>query len=1074
MNTKTLNRAFGLLAFVVALVVYLLTAQDSVPFWDCGEFSAATTWQQVPHPPGAPLFLMMGKVFQVLIPFGDPGWRVNVVSAFASALTIMFLYFITVMAIRNFRLGKEETFNDSLAIFGSALVGALAYTFSDTFWFNAVESEVYASSSMFTAIVVYLMMKWNEQADNPGNEKYLLLIAYFMGLSTGVHLLALLTLFSIVYVVYFRKYKFTVKSFIWTSILSILIFFIIYPGIVMYLPSLLAGHFLKNEIGEYALEGPYLTIITLLIIAGVVWAFYYAHKRNKPILKLSTLAFLLMLFGYTTYAHILLRSNANPPMNENEPKNFAGLTSYLGREQYGDQKMWPRRTDFQDQQKVDIYNLKDENGEYVYGEWIPPTTKEVHSNKTGESYGVPTFEDVNVAGELSYMMKYQVYHMFIRYFLWNFVGRASDVQDAPPALFDKTEAQNMNYKSGYSDIYPIRFFALPLIFGLFGMLFHFWKDPKMAFAQMVMFLMMGILADLEQNQQKPQPRERDYFYAGAFYIFALWIGIGVYGIIDWISKNKLTTAKTTGIVALSLILVPINMAVGGWKMHDRSGNFLPFDYSYNILQSTEKDAILFTNGDNDTFPVWYLQDVMGIRRDVRVVNLSLGNTLWYVDQLKNREPWGAQKIPLSFSDNILQVPEDDPNALKYEYGPAQNITIPVRPEILRQYTNNEDYIKAGKFQFTFVGKQESDGGQPAKDKNGNPIYLFHIHNKLILDILKQTKFERPVYFSITTGSEVYSGLNRYLRLEGMAQRVLPVPVDMSTTGPVDIDRMCQNLLNVDNSNNFSKEPKYGFKFRNLNNRSVFFDDVHRKLMGSYRTLFFQLASYIMQKEHNSAKAEKVLETMNQQISIVQFPLLYDEELKMAMIYKEIGNTAKSAEFAQHAIKTCTEIIQNPRYRDSDRWGRIPSISDELLGVPGVYKTEADAYVILHQYDAAKKTLMTFLDQVKQSMSNSNMAKYDRYLQRNIMDIMSQLYSIDESEIRALEDSGYKSKALARAKELADQYSKSNDPILQRIAGALTDRIHRMEGGEDTAQIRHEIDGGGSSNNTAATAPATDE
>ena len=715
MNTKTLNRAFGLLSFVVAMAVYLLTAQKSVPFWDCGEFSAATTWQQVPHPPGAPLFLMMGKVFQVLIPFGDPGWRINVVSAFASALTIMFLYYITVMAIRNFRLGKGESFNDSLAIFGSALVGALAYTFSDTFWFNAVESEVYASSSMFTAIVVYLMMKWNEQADNPGHEKYLLLIAYFMGLSTGVHLLALLAMFSIVYVVYFRKYKFTVKSFIWTTVLSVLIFVVIYPGIVMYLPSLLAGHFLKSEIGEYALEGSYLTIITLLAIVAVIWAFYYAHKRHKPVLKLATLAFLLMVFGYTTYAHILLRANANPPMNENEPKNFSGLTSYLGREQYGDQKMWPRRTDFQDQQKIDIYNLKDDNGEYVYGEWIPPTTKEVQDKK-GNSYGVPTFEDVNLSGEFSYMMKYQIYHMYIRYFLWNFVGRASDVQDAPPALFDKTEAQNMNYKSGYESIYPIRFFALPLIFGLFGMLFHFWKDPKMAFAQMVMFLMMGILADLEQNQQRPQPRERDYFYAGSFYVFALWIGIGVYGIVDWVSKSKFTTAKTTGIVALSLILVPVNMAVGGWKMHDRTGNYLPFDYSYNILQSTEKDAILFTNGDNDTFPVWYLQDVMGIRRDVRIVNLSLGNTLWYVDQLKNREPWGAAKIPLSFSDDILKVPEDDPSALKYEYGPAQNITIPVRPEILRKYTNNEDYIKAGTFEFSFVGKPQADGGQPAKDK----------------------------------------------------------------------------------------------------------------------------------------------------------------------------------------------------------------------------------------------------------------------------------------------------------------------------------------------------------------------
>lgn len=791
-----MNRVFGFLAFLVAMVTYTMTVQPTVPFWDCGEFSAASVWQQVPHPPGAPLFLMFGKLFHVLIPFGDIGWRINMLSVVTSALSILLLYLITTKVILNFRKESEMSTGDYLAVYGSALVGALAFAFSDTFWFNAVESEVYAASQFFVSLVVYLMMRWNEMAEEQGSERYLLLIAYLMGLSTGVHLLAILTIFSIVMLVYFRKYTFSVKSFIWMGIIAVVTFFVIYPGIVKWIPALMAGHFpFKNEVGQYTTEGAWVPFIAIFGILAAIYGFYYGQKKNNPVLKLSTLAFLLMVFGYTTYTQILLRSHANPPMNENEPKNFAALTSYLGREQYGDQKSWPRRTDYQDPTKIDIYNSKDANGEYVYGEWIPPVGKPV-AGKDGNMYQVPSFDEVNTAAELKYMMKFQINHMYIRYFLWNFVGRASDVQDASHSFMDKSESEVLNYKSGYADEFPVRFFAIPLLFGLFGLFFHFWKDPKMAFTFLVMFLLMGVLATLQQNQQDPQPRERDYFYTGSFFVFAMWIGMGAYALIDWLVKRKENVAFSGAIIVLSIIIVPVNMAMGGWKIHSRAGNYLAFDYSYNLLQSVEKDAILFTNGDNDTFPVWWLQDVAGVRRDVRIVNLSLGNTLWYVNQLKHREPWGAKKIPLSFADETIQCSEDDPNALSYGPGPAEKVSIPVRPEILKQFTNDQEYISNGKMEFTFVGKSRGD---EQKDEAGNPLYLFMVHNKLVKDIIVQTKFERPVYFSITTGSEVYSGLDRFLRAEGMAMRVCPVPVELLKEGRSNVEVNDKCLLQVDNT-----------------------------------------------------------------------------------------------------------------------------------------------------------------------------------------------------------------------------------------------------------------------------------
>ncbi|ROL61172.1 DUF2723 domain-containing protein [Bacteroidetes/Chlorobi group bacterium ChocPot_Mid] len=1032
MNYKRIYQGFGLLAFLIALATYLLTVQPTVPFWDCGEFSAAAIWQQVPHPPGAPLFLIIGKMFDLLIPFGDKGWNINLVSVFASAFTIWLLYLITVKVIINF---KKEFNNlaEELAVYGSAFVGAVAYTFSDTFWFNAVESEVYAMSSLFVAIIVFLMMKWNEEADKPGHERYLLLIAYLLGLSTGVHLLSVLSIFSIVLMVYFRKYEFTFKSFIIMGIIAVLVFALVYPFTVKWIPAMLNGTLLfKNDCREYIVEDSMIVrLFAIGLILFAIFGFWYSNKHDLKIIKLVSSAFLLMILGYSTYAQILVRSNSNSPMNENEPKNLSALTSYLGREQYGEAPMWPRRYQADDYY-TRYYVKKDEKGNYVYGEWYSPIRKDV-TCKDGKSYQMPDFGETNFAGEIAYLWKYQIYHMYIRYFLWNFMGRTSDIQDAPEAFDGKKEAELINYKMGYKDIYPIRFFAIPLLFGLFGLFFHFWRDPKMAFIYLIMFLLMGVLAAIQQNQQEPQPRERDYFYAGSFFVWCMWIGMGTYFLIDWLAKKKFKTGPVIAVIILSLILVPVNMAVGGWKMHCRAGNYLPFDYSYNILQSCEPNAILFTNGDNDTFPLWWLQDVAGVRRDVRIVNLSLGNTLWYIHQLKHREPWGAQKIPLSFSDESLTVPEDDERALRYDGGPAQNITIPVPRDILKKYTSDSSAIARGVMEFTFVGKQYSE-------QNGKPFYLFRVQDKLVLDIIRQTKWQRPVYFSTTVGAEAYSGLEPFFRNEGMVMRICPVPQRTKSGDALDENKMAACLLDVDNSDNYSKEYNHGFKLRNLNNMDVFFDEVHRRLMTNYRTLYINFATYYLQPGKDKKKAIAVLDTMNKYISVKQFPLPYELEFRVARIYSEAGDKNKAEMWADMTIKSCTDIIAKPELY-------YESYIDEVTAKSyfGPYRIAANMYEMKGDLTSAKQILQQLLALIKQQLqgvsASGNITEQAKRLYYNMFDIQT---NIDEYTIDELSQQGKIKEAITKGEQVIKDLNSSNDPNLMYLGEGIQKKINDIK------------------------------
>ncbi len=848
MEHTKLNKFVAGFVFLGSLLTYILTLSDTVVFWDVGEFISAAYLMQVPHPPGSPLFLLIGKVFSMIPTYSDPAVRVHLVSALCSAFTSMFLYLSIVKLIAMWRPRTEDWWN-KITLYGASAIGAFSLTFSPTFWFNAVEAEVYGAAMFFIGLLIWLALRWNERADTPSHQKYIFLIAYMIGLSLGVHLLALMVIFPFLIIVFFRRYEFSIRNYIIFGLIAIGIFAIVYPGIVKILPNMLDG--------EYAIGGGQeskSTLWTMVPIAAIIAAIYgvwYSIRHKREMLNIASLSFLLIILGYSTYTQVIIRANANTPMNENDPSTLKKLVSYLNREQYGDAPFMKRRWS-QEPQHQGIYT--------------------------------------NYKSDWDYLVRYQLDEMFMRYFLWQYAGSEGDFQGA-----------GVNWK---------QLWGIPLIIGLFGFYYHWKKDKVMWWVFFNFFLLMGLIMALYFNMQNPQPRERDYFFVGAFFVFSLWIGIGTIGIIDSIrdavKNEQLQKYLTYGALIFCLAFVPVNMARTNFKSADRSGDYVAWDYSYNLLQSCEPDAILFTNGDNDTFPLWYLQDVEGVRRDVRIVNLSLVNTSWYIAQLKHGEPFGAKKVPISLSDQEIE-----------QIGPMQweprEMTIPVPADVMREYlqfsdrpkqptVKNDTTVKAGEIRFVLPNTISfpQAGGQVIKAIRAQDIMAY--------DIIRTNNWVRPIYMAVTSTPDSKIGLDRYFRMDGLAMKLIPYTTP-SDEGVIDPKILSANLLNEPAVPNLNFQR--GYRYRGLRNTAVHYDENVVRLAMNYRNAFMRLALYYINTAHDNAKAVETLDSMNVKLPSTVLPMDYRVEFDITNFYQFAGAKERYAEMTKNLEAKLLDVVSKP-------------------------------------------------------------------------------------------------------------------------------------------------------------------
>jgi len=862
-NFKKLNNIIGWVIFAIATMVYFLTIEPTASWWDCGEYIATAYKLQVGHPPGAPLFQLLGRFFS-LFSFGDEqhvAMMVNIMSALSSSLTILFLFWsITMLAKKLFINGEGKlSKGDGWAVLGAGIVGSLAYTFTDSFWFSAVEGEVYAMSSFLTAVVFWAILRWEEVADHRHGFRWVLLISYIIGLSIGVHLLNLLAIPAIVYVYYFKKYKFSWKGFFAAGIISVLILavimYMIIPGIVQ-----LAGKFelfFVNTIGMPFNSGT--IIYFLLIIALIIGGLRYTRKKGKIVWNTAILALTLILIGYSSFFMLVIRANANPPINENDPKDAISLLSYLNREQYGS---WPLLYgQYYNAPSVDVkdgkpvYAKDAQKGKYVIVddkkgtmpvydprfETIFPrmwsNTKPEHIDlykQYGKIKGIPlkvTKPDGSTEiryrptfGEnLRFFFSYQIGHMYVRYFMWNFVGRQNNIES-------QGEINHGNWISGigFIDNWRLgnqtdlpasmenpartRFYFLPLLLGLLGFLFHLSKSKKDTWVVFLLFFMTGIAIIIYLNQTPLQPRERDYAYAGSFYAFAIWIGFGVLAIYDALKdKIKNKTVIALAITLASLVLVPGIMAKEGWKSHDRSGKYAARDFARMYLESCEPNAILFTNGDNDTFPLWYVQEVEGIRTDVRVVNFMLASGDWYVDQMF-RKVYESDPLPLSNSrkfyakgsQNYMPVFERVEGTVE-----LKDLVNFVGSDDTRTQINYEgewiNYVPARKLELTVDKAAVLESGTVAPEDSAQIVdkiswqisqgYLYR-NDLMLLDLIATNNWERPIYFANPSSVSKVLNIDKYCHLEGIVYRFKPTVAKdyIKRVGGVNPERTYEILM----------------------------------------------------------------------------------------------------------------------------------------------------------------------------------------------------------------------------------------------------------------------------------------
>lgn len=886
MDFKRLNNLTGWAVFAIALVSYLMTMAPTASFWDCGEFIACANELEVPHPPGAPFYLLIGRIFAMLA-FNDVAsiaWFLNLMSVLASAFTVLFTFWITTHLARKMinKATSEFSMPELVAVLGAGVVAGLANTYADSFWFNAVEAEVYALSSFFTAVVVWLMFKWESKADEPGNLRYIILIAYLMGLSIGVHLLNLLTIPALAFIYYFKKYDFSWKGFFITSGISVAILGIIQTGIILYTFDL-AWWFERmftgvvsatgKDLGGFGMPiGTGVAVFFILLFGAIAYLIYWSQKNNRVNLNVALISTLVIYIGFSSYLMIPIRSQANPPIDENNPENTQSFLSYMKREQYGSRPLL--KGPLYNARPVDLVeNGKDyilEEGSSVYTEvgvkrkykyrdsdmklfprmydntrplsWDPRQNAYTYANfvsRTGRPDD-PYDDKPENSEDLKYFFQYQIGHMYMRYFMWNFVGKEGDFQNAGSEGFG-----NGMDAPDFIKNHPARnhFFYLPLLLGLLGLAWQSNKKGNDAIIVGLLFFFTGLAIIIYLNQYPNQPRERDYSFAGSFQTFAIWIGLGVIALYQLLEKflkgNAAYVATAIGIVT------GIIMGVEGWDDHNRSNRYVAPDSAYNLLNSLEKNAVLFTNGDNDTFPLWYLQEVEGVRTDVRVLCLSYVNTDWYIDQMfsqMNTSP--ALPLSLARKDYVGQRNQSR------QFG--QKTTLPQALPANAQALVDQGIISAEDAQYVQSPMRwDVRTRGPASNK-----YL-ELKDILLLDLLKnvaENNWTRPVYFANTVAPNSYIGLDRHLRQEGLAYRVLPVVKERiadqydSFSGNIDQERMYNHLVN-------------DFRYRNLDLPNQYYDENIYRMLANYHNTFYRLGTAYLRDVDAMKQTNQVLATM---------------------------------------------------------------------------------------------------------------------------------------------------------------------------------------------------------------------
>ena len=1013
---KLFNNIFGWVAFAIAALTYLLTMEPTASFWDCPEFISSAFKLDVGHPPGAPFFMLAGHFFSLFASdVSHVAIMVNSLTALCSAFTILFLFWTVTHLARKvvIKSDNDYTTGNMIAIIGAGLVGALAYTFSDTFWFSAVEAEVYGFSSLFTALVFWLILKWEDVADENGSDRWLIFIAYMMGLSIGVHILNLLAIPALVLVYYFKKYTPTTKGVLLALIAGVIILATVLYGLIPGFVEV-AGWFellFVNELGFGFNTGLFIYIILaisiliwaiyesyvdksklrmvisfilaisiagipffgdhvilgLIIIAGMGVFFYYQKgKINARWLNTITLMVSMVLIGYSSYAVIVIRSSANPTMDQNNPDNVFSLKYYLNREQYGETPLLygacynapvklkvdgnmcvPEQTQgaptYGQQPKTsatdkDKYIITGYKTEYVMDERFNMFFPRMYSNTEShiEAYkvwGKITGETVNYdyCGQqksdikptfienMRFFFDYQVNFMYWRYFMWNFSGRQNDIQG-----YGEIDRGNWISGIGFIDKWMVgdqknlpaelkdnkghnTYYFLPLILGIIGMVFMIYggKHGVEGFWLItLLFILTGIAIVVYLNQTPYQPRERDYAYAGSFYAFCIWIGLGVLGIVKLLNKYipKIPTTVAAVIATIFCLGVPALLAQQNWDDHDRSNRYTCRDFGANYLASLKPNAIIFTNGDNDTFPLWYNQEVEGKGTDARVCNLSYLQTDWYIGQMQ-RAAYKSEPLPISWKpkdyvagknevlwvEDLLKKPLDVKTAFDFilsgdsstkmkgeAFIPTKQLYLPI---------DAQEVIKTGTLPI-------SRASEIIPQINFDLKRRLTKSELMIIELLKENNWKRPIYYAVTVGDDYYLGLNDHFELTGLAYQILPIGV--KGAGPsVDIEQMYDNMMNK-------------FKYGNIADPKVYLDENTLRMCHTHRMMFSQLIGALVAKG-DTVRAEKALDYCNKVIpgTTVRHDYI---STQLADYYYKLHQTTKGNVIMDAVAKDCVEYL----------------------------------------------------------------------------------------------------------------------------------------------------------------------